>query len=379
MQKVLNYFVVFTFGVILCTPILNDSFKLVSFQRKDENRKFHDSLSISINRLDNFPKDFEDYMSDNFSFRSPLISLSKYIKLNCYQVSPDKNEIIIGKKDRFFIAGDHQAIYEGIIPFGQTWLDSLEGEWVKRKQYLDSLGIPVRILFAPMAHEIYPEELPINVVKRKCADPITLATNRLNKRFPNLVFNPIPLIKAKKKSQKMYYNLDNHWTENGGFLVGKELLKEIKQHIFPELDLSPLRQFTWKKDTRNFGHFAKVLATDKIFEDILLIDKSPNNIEIIPPLKLDFNKVGVSENDQQTHYKLKSCKNKLRVLVIRDSFGGALMPPLSACFCETVMIFDSWSYRLNKSVINKFKPDLIIYITYEQKMRSYTNPVNWEN
>lgn len=379
MQKFLNYFIVFTFGLVLCAPILNDSFKFVSFKRKDENRKFHDSLSISIHHLDDFPKNFEDFLSDNFSFRTPLIAYSKDFKTNVLHISPDKNEILIGNNGRYFIANEHQAIYEGVIPFGKGWLDTLENEWTKRKHYLDSLGIPVRILLAPMAHEIYPEELPINIIKRKGDDPITLATNRLNKRFPNLVFNPISLILANKNKKKMYYNLDNHWTENGGFLVATKLLEEIKRNLYPDLDLSPLKQFTWKKDIRKFGHFVNVLASDNLSENILLIDKSPKNIETLPQLPLDFIKTGVSEYDQQAHYRVKGCKNKLRVLVIRDSFGGALMPPLSACFSETVILFDSWTYRLNKSVIESYKPDLIIYITYEQKLRSYTNPANWEN
>jgi hypothetical protein len=177
----------------------------------------------------------------------------------------------------------------------------------------------------------------------------------------------------------MYYELDNHWTENGGFLVARSLLKEIKKNLYPDLDLSPLNQFTWKKDVRGFGHFVHVLASDKLSENILLIDKSPANIEIIDKLPLEFEKNGVSENDQQVHYRVKGCKNKLRVLVIRDSFGGALMPPISACFSETVIIFDSWTYRLNKSVIERYKPDLVIYITYEQKLRAYTDPMNREN
>lgn len=379
MNKLPNYILTLLFGLILCAPVLNDSFHFFKFERKDENRKFHDSLSVSINHLDNFPKDFEDYLSDNFSFRSPLITFSKDLKLNYFHISPDKEQILIGTKNRYFIADDHQKIYEGDIQYGKGWLDTLEGEWIRRKAYFDSLGISVRIVLAPIAHEIYPEELPFNIIKRTGKDPITLSTNRLNKRFPNLVFNPIPLITANKSRQKMYYELDNHWTENGGFLVAQSLLEEIKRTLYPQLDLSPLKQFTWKTEIRNFGHFTNVLATDQLSETILLIDKSPANIEVLENLPLEFERKGVGEHEQQLHYRVKGCKNKLRVLVIRDSFGGALVAPISACFSESVFIFDSWTYRLNKQVIESYKPDLVIYVTYEEKLKAYTDPANWNN
>lgn len=379
MKKLPHVILILLFGLILCAPVFNDSFHFFTFDRKDENRKFNDSLSFSIQRLDNFPKDFENYLGDNFSFRSPLISFSKDLKLNYFHISPDKKEILIGNKNRYFIADDHQQIYEGEIPYSTGWLDSLEGEWTRRRKYLDSLGISVRVVLAPIAHEIYPEELPFNIIQRKGKDPITRSADRLNSRFPNLVFNPIPLILANKNKQKMYYELDNHWTENGGFLVARTLLQEIKRNLYPELDLSPLDQFTWKNDVRNFGHFTNVLATDKLSENILLIDKHPANLQTVENLPLEFEKYGVGEHEQQLHYRVKGCKNKLRVLVIRDSFGGALIAPISACFSETVFIFDSWTYRLNKQVVESYKPDLVIYITYEQHLKAYTNPANWGN
>lgn len=378
MNQFLNYLLVVVFGSILILPIVNDKLHLFQFERKSENRKFNDSLSISINKLDKFPKDFENYLSDNFSFRTPLISISKKIKFRYFKVSPDKNEIILGKKKRYFIANDHLKIYEGEITFGKGWLDTLETEWTRRKHYLDSLGIPVRFVIAPIAHEIYPEELPSNVLKRKGDDPITLIANRLNKRYPHLVFNPIPLLLANKTKEKLYYELDNHWTENGGFLVAKKLLQEIKKDTYPNLDLTSLDEFTWKKHIRTIGHFVNVLATENLQETILLIDKYPSGLEQLPNLQLDFHKEGVSIKDQQSHFRYKNCKNKLRVLVIRDSFGGALIPAISACFSESLFIFDSWKYQLNKSIIESYKPDLIIFVTYEEKLKTYSNPSTWE-
>jgi alginate O-acetyltransferase complex protein AlgJ len=378
MNQILNYIIVVVFGFILIAPIVNDNFHIFQFERKSENRKFNDSLSISINKLDNFPKDFEGYLSDNFAFRTPLIAFSKETKFRYFKVSPDKNKIIIGKKNRYFIANDHLRIYEGEIPFDKGWLDTLETEWTRRKHYLDSLGIPVRFVIAPIAHEIYPEELPNNILKRKGDDPITLSAKRLNKRYPHLVFNPIPVLLANKAKGKLYYELDNHWTENGGFLVAKTLLQEIKRDNYPNLDLSLLNKFTWEKTNRNIGHFVNVLAVEDLQESILLVDKYPPGVEELPVLSLDFHKEGVSVKDQQAHFRSKNCKNKLRVLVIRDSFGEALMPAIAACFGESLFIFDSWKYQLNKSIIENYKPDLVIFVTYEEKLKTYSNPSSWE-
>src|SRR3990167_2229106 len=105
------------FALVICLPLINDSFKFMQFERADENRKFRDSLTFDINHLDSFPKNSEAYLADNFSFRTPLIQWSKQIKFRVFRVSPNPDQLIIGRNGRYFIADDEKRIYEGDLNF----------------------------------------------------------------------------------------------------------------------------------------------------------------------------------------------------------------------------------------------------------------------
>ncbi|MFT3737780.1 MAG: hypothetical protein QM786_03400 [Breznakibacter sp.] len=56
------------------------------------------------------------------------------------------------------------------------------------------------------------------------------------------------------------------------------------------------------------------------------------------------------------HYKSQA--NGLKVLIFRDSFCSALVPYLSESFGET---FFFWTYEMDWSIINKIKPDLVVF------------------
>ena len=102
------------FALAICLPFLNDTFKFIHFERADENRKFHDSLTFDIRHLDDFPEASEEYLADNFSFRTPLIQWSKQLKFRVFKVSPNPDKLIIGPNGRYFIADDENGFTKAI-------------------------------------------------------------------------------------------------------------------------------------------------------------------------------------------------------------------------------------------------------------------------
>jgi hypothetical protein len=56
-------------------------------------------------------------------------------------------------------------------------------------------------------------------------------------------------------------------------------------------------------------------------------------------------------------------------VVIRDSFGGYLIPYLSSWFRESVFLFDNWEYRANDTIIQQEKPDIVLLMVYEPHLR----------
>ena len=148
-QKALKYLLPILFLMLLFSPFINDQLELWEFERKDENRQFRDSLRIDIQRLDYFPIEAESYLSDNFSFRAPLLNLYHKIKFSYFKISPHPNKTIVGKDSWFFKANDEKDIYEGNRSFSKLELDHFLTEWKKRKKYLDSLNIKAYWIIAP--------------------------------------------------------------------------------------------------------------------------------------------------------------------------------------------------------------------------------------
>lgn len=378
MRRFNRIYLLVLFGLALCLPLFNDTFKIMHFERADENRKFHDSLTFDVRQLDKFPKASEEYLADNFSFRTPFINWSKQIKFRLFKVSPNPDHLIIGRNGRYFIADDEKRIYEGDLNFTPDQLAIFEQEWLRRKHYFDSLGIPVYVLPGPSALEIYPEYLPFSIQRKYPYNRIDQLEGKFSKRLPKLLVNPVPTLVAGKKHGNMYYILDNHWTEKAGYYVSKMLLKRMKNEHFPQLDLTFLDRYTWSKIPRNFGHFVALIGVSGLEEVTEIRSGYTDQAEDAPDFAFTYTSEGVSVEDQQLHFVNKQVKNKLKILVIRDSFGGALVPFIKETFAESVFIFDSWNYRLNKSILASYKPDVVLYVTYDPSLHNQINPENWE-
>lgn len=98
----------------------------------------------------------------------------------------------------------------------------------------------------------------------------------------------------------------------------------------------------------------------------------------VPDFDFTYTSEGMSDAEQQLHFANKKAKNKLKILVIRDSFGGAILPFVKEAFAESVFIFDSWNYRLNKSILASYQPAVVLYITYDPSLHNQIDASNRE-
>lgn len=379
MKRVNRIYLLGLFAVMLVFPVLNTCFHFVHFERKDENRTFHDSLSLNFAKLDKFPKDCEAYVNDNFVFRSPLIAADKYLQFYWFRVSPDPNQLLLGRHGRYFVAGPEKKIYEGDLNFTPQQLDSFAFEWTKRKHYFDSLGIVVYLVPGPSALEIYPEDLPIHIRKRYPFTRIDQLKQRFRGPLSGIILDPTQALLAAKDQGNLYFMLDHHWNNRAGYVVSELVLQQLKKKNAPELDLSFLKEYSWKTETCSTGHIMNLLRISHLREEVPVIDPRYREKAVLAPnYPLSFVTQNVSAEQQQFHFVNKSAKNKLKVLIIRDSFGNAVYPFLKEAFAETVVIFDGWTYRLNKSVMETYRPDIVIYLSYDPHLESYIAPKNRE-
>jgi alginate O-acetyltransferase complex protein AlgJ len=231
--------------VIILLPLFNAITHFWKFERKDENRRFTDSCSIDINNLDVFPKNYENYINDNFSFRTPLLNLYHDVKFYFYKVSPHPDKTIIGKDGWYFMAGREKESYEGKIDFSDVQMKQFDKEWTNRKKYFDSMNIKMYWVICPMKYNIYPEMLPFNEFRGDKKGRVEKLLEHLQKKFSDIITNPAPALILAKDSMKVFYKLDDHWNERGGFVASQILLSKIKLD-FPEIKIKSYSDYIWK-------------------------------------------------------------------------------------------------------------------------------------
>jgi hypothetical protein len=363
-QYILKYHLVFVFLAIIALPLFNDLTGLWKFERKDENRAFRDSVSIDVNYLDIFPGEFEEYLNDNFSFRRPLLDFYHHFKFYYFKVSPHPNKTIIGLNGWFFNAEEEIEIYEGKKVLSDQDLKKFLKEWKYRKHYLDSSNIRFYWMIAPTKHNVYSENLPFNIHKSDKKKNVDQLKAVFQDELPGLIIDPTPELIAAKKMMKVYYQLDNHWNLRAGYMMSNLILSKIKSD-FPDANIGDIPTYVWRDSIIQKGIHYKVLGIEELSET-----------EKYPVIEKEFavkaKKYGFKAPKYfpyKWNYERRFVNNNmdsgLRILVIRDSFGDKLMPFLKEPFQESVFLFDAWQYKLNKPIIEKVKPDIVVFISLE--------------
>ncbi len=365
-----KYQLLIFFLLLIYLPLANSFFGFYKTERKNENRTFKDSLEFNYKKLDKFPGDCEEYIKDNFSFRNPLLDIYHYISFHFFKISPHPEQTIIGRNNWYFLAGKELDIFEGRESFSEKELDAFSQEWKRRIAYTDSLNIKTYWLICPFKHEVYPEYLPHTTFKGNKISRSKKVEKHIEKDFPRLIINPLNELLKQKKQHKLYYQLDNHWNLKAGEIVSKIIVKHI-QKDFSEQNLYPIPDYKWKDSILQRGIHYNVLGINDLQEKdafpIIANEKAVacNRYDFTAPEGFAY------AWDYENRYKRTDNENGLRILVIRDSFGAQLIPFLKECFQESVFIFDAWKYRLDKEIIERVKPDILLYISYSPHIDSF--------
>ena len=154
-----------------------------------------------------------------------------------------------------------------------------------------------------------------------------------------------------------------------GHLVSKLIISHIRKD-FPDKNIPNIPSYLWEDSLIQNGIHYRVLGIESLKEnDAFPIIENENAIEVArygfpPPENFAY------AWNYERRYVDEENKSKLKILVIRDSFGAALIPFLKESFSESVFIFDAWQYGLNKPIIEKIKPDIVLFLTYESHLES---------
>lgn len=293
-----------------------------------------------------FFAEFDDYMSDNFGFRSFLVNAFSTVKASVFKTSSEE-DVIIGKDDWLFYSetlDDYTRngvlSKDDIYSIGKT-LDLIN-------EYVESKGGKLVFFIAPNKNTIYPEKMPYYYRKGSGSSNLELLSNALADRAYYL--NIVPILEEGKKTTQIYHSLDSHWNNMGAAIGFNAMMDKLN---VTHTDYTAL---SYNVSNSHKGDLEKMLyPTSKNLDAQVHFDYK-NTYEYATRFK--------TEED----VTIKTiCANKEGSAVIyRDSFCNALLPMIAESFgkAEFSRVFP---YRLN--LVEKNESEYVVIELVERNIK----------
>jgi hypothetical protein len=356
-----NITIVSIFVAVVFLPIFAHMLPLNGLQPLEEKRRLASlsSAHVTLKRLAHFPREFEAYYNDHFTFRSSLIRFYNKFKLMVFDESP-REDVILGDDGWMFWAGD--LVLEDVFaldPFTQEELELLREIIEGKRDWLAERKATYVFLVTPNKHTLYREFMPEDY--RRLSGP---------SRFDQLIaylkeHSDIDLIDLREPLQKLnnqytlYYRTDTHWNKVGGFFAYRHIIHELNQRL-PNWNAVPrdISEYTITTTTDKGGDIAKVLALEDShkekyyhfqphFESCLVRADAPEYL---------------GREWQHRAPVIYNCEGASgKMVIFHDSYIGGLEPFLPEHFKRSVFL---WMYHHDfntlKQVVEAEHPDLVI-------------------
>jgi hypothetical protein len=178
--------------------------------------------------LTKFPSAFEQFFSDRFAFRLPLIATRGWISYNLFHSSTN-SKVVIGKRGWLFYDDDGTRPAQlNRAEMSQQELEDWAHELQARQDFLRSHGIKFLFVIAPEKGSIYPELMPDGWQRRKEPSRLEQLQDYLRRRTNvDFVDAESILLNAKLCGQTVYLPRDTHWNPYGAFLVSQEIFQHL--------------------------------------------------------------------------------------------------------------------------------------------------------
>jgi len=365
MDKSRNILIILFFMSLLFLPWVAEVFPVFPVVANTENRALKSLPEFSIDTMDSFPVEFDEYYSDHFTLRNLMLKLNSKIQFHWFNLAPHRGKAFIGKQGWMYLIKDEMELYEGKNIFTKDKIQRFVDVVNYRKHILDSLNSKYYLVVIPIKATVYPEFLPLSKSNPGSFTLTDQVVEALSRESAVKVIDLRDTLRNHKNEQPLFYKTDNHWNEYGAFIAYRAIM-EVMTKDFPRLKVRELSDF--KVDT--------IETNGKGLTNMMGLIDEVNEKEIT--LTPRFQKKAVEGEKSQypvpDYFPYKNAWEQVyvtgdsslpKLLVIRDSFGGALIPFLDDHFSKSVFIFDGWQHNLNEEILYHEKPDIYIQLVVE--------------
>jgi hypothetical protein len=319
-------------------------------------------LSLHARHLRPFPEKFEAFYEDHFGFREDLIHWLSLAQARWLHLSGSP-KVIIGRSGWFFyndVPLDCDRALRPLTP-GQlaAWQHLLEA----RRDWLAERGIRYLFVIAPDKQTIYPAYLPRRFSSRHVEGVrLNQLVEHMQRHSDAAIVDLRGPLRDAREHERVYHKTDSHWNDRGAFVAAHT----IAARLAPWFDgTQPLPRAAFREETSlGCGDCAILLnMIDSIREKKL--DLKPR---AAPRTRVTEPSTPGPLPPAQRRVVLEQDNPRLpRALVLRDSFGDALIPFLAENFRRTVYVWQD-APTFDRDLVVRECPDVVIQEMVERKL-----------
>jgi len=320
----------------------------VKNQTAPEFQSDSENSFTTLNKLKN-------YYSENFGFKTTLANKYLNIKSNVLKETPLPEKVVFGKENWFFIGDYYQNTLNqafGNSDISDSMFEEISNKLKQTNNYLTEKNIKFYVVIAPNKNNIYKEYLPYQFEYNKTA--LQLLETYLAKHNPNLRFiNLTETLQKQKHNNTLYIKTDSHWNDLGAFYGYRAIVEEIKKDV--NINTVELKDYKISEE----------ISTEF---DITRQINYPIKDTKITLTKIEKSKTKAIQPEENIYRHYVNPENDKTLILHRDSYANALTQFINESFGESYYLT---GYDLNIDLIEKTKPDVVIFELIERDI------INW--
>ena len=346
--------IIYLFILLLLLPAIISMNMSYSEMRSDKNNNMLPAFPRSVQQLKEWPSKFDDFSVNKFPYRTDFIQYISH-KLLPFNISLSP-KVVFGKNDMLFYRAESNIIdeYRGVRNLSDKQISNWISNYIARKDFIKKTGSELYLVLIPNKHTIYSHNLPDyynNIGRPRIPQQLdkAFADNNI-KGYLNLEH----ALLSQAQEQQLYYSYDTHWNDRGAYIGYQEVMKLIDpDHILSWITPDQINFVSAKYK----GDLGKLLTVSGIIEQTEQAEFGKDG----PQVSSNKNEVDYWHNE----YICEAAGQQKTALFFCDSFVEAVLGKyLERTFGKSIFIRHTAGKDLQ--LINKYKPDIVVYCYCER-------------
>ena len=257
-----------------------------------------------------------DYYADHFAMRAQLVELDTTIKQSVFGTSAVPS-VVVGNGGWLYYAGE-LGDYQQTNVMSDQALQNAARNLALAQEVLESNGKRFLVVVAPNKSSLYPTNMPFYYVPGEGENNYTRLMSLLRQQGVHVV-DLKTLFSTREGS--WYLKRDSHWTDEGALLAYEAICRALNRRASSYSD-------------EEATNVARVGDLDAMLHPVSAEPEKQTHRSAVDQYSFANDATSVEDSYIVTNAHGKAARGNL--LMYRDSFGNALLPPFASAYKQAV-------------------------------------------